>query len=92
VTDIPTSSLDRKAILPEIVNEAQLQKDKLVYSTDRDTNSDLEMIRLRIERAGDRRDVRAYERILRDDLELDPASQSFRERVASFRRACNLDD
>lgn len=69
----------------------QREKDKLVYSTDKEVQRiGLDEARVAIQRAIKAQDQRAYERVLLD-MGADPETESFRARVASFRRNCNLD-
>jgi hypothetical protein len=70
-----------------------MQKDKVVYSTERDVEAekDIEAIKRKIEHAQDRLDPDVYSDILILDLGLNPASKSYRQRMAAFRRSCNLD-
>jgi hypothetical protein len=69
-------------------------KDKVVYSTEEGgpVEENLELIRRKIQRVLDRQDPGAYAKILTVELDLDPASDSFKRRMAAFRRACNLPD
>jgi len=70
-----------------------MPREKVVYSTERDveTEKNLEKIKRKIEHAQRRLDPDVYSDILILDVGIDPTSKSYRERMAAFRRACNLD-
>jgi len=68
-----------------------MEKDKLVYSTDKEIGRiGVEEAKLAFERAEWKRSQRLYEQVLLE-LGVDPDSKSWKDRVASFRRNCNLD-
>jgi hypothetical protein len=69
-----------------------MKKEKLVYSTEKGgtVEEDLAIIRRKIQHMQERQDPEAYARLLIFELDLDPESDSFKQRMASFRRACNL--
>jgi DnaJ-domain-containing protein 1 len=71
-----------------------MEKDKLVYSTEKGgtVEQDIEAIKRKIAQIMDRQDPDAYAKLLLVELGLDPASESFKKRMAAFRRACNLPD
>ena len=67
-------------------------KDKVVYSTERDvqTEEDIATIARKMRHAEKRQDSAAFADIL-ISLGVDPSSDSFKKRMKAFRRACNLD-
>ena len=64
-----------------------------MYSTEKGgaVEKDIETIRRKIQEAQDKQSPTAYAAIL-TAIGVDPASSSFRKRMAAFRRACNLPD
>jgi hypothetical protein len=67
-----------------------MEKDKLVYSTEKKVALTLDEAKVAIQRATDAHDQRKFEQVL-IGLGVDPDSRSFRDRVASFRKNCNMD-
>jgi len=67
-----------------------MEKDKLVYSTEKKVALTLDEAKVAIQRATDAQDQRKFEQVL-IGLGVDPDSRSFRDRVASFRKNCNMD-
>jgi hypothetical protein len=67
-----------------------MEKDKLVYSTEKKVELTLDEARIAMQRATDAHDQRKFEQIL-IALGVDPDSRSFQARVESFRKNCNMD-